>query len=154
MSFEFSSSNASWKYPCTASHFVKYLAVTGIACNISLVGKWVDWPLNQFVKLCAESHPNVVFLWDPDCWAAPLCYSWFFHQHSGNSSMSSSLRPAFVFLHICNCALSRVAVWVSDLVFLRVVASVLQDSVPFWISRSVCGRPFFCSSLRPVHAVS
>ena len=37
MSFELSSSNASWKYPCTASNFAKYLAVTGIACNISLV---------------------------------------------------------------------------------------------------------------------
>ena len=73
---------------------------------------------------------------------------------SGNSSMSSSLRPGFVFLHICNCALSRVAVLISDLVFLRVVASVLQDSVPSWISRSVCGRPFVCSSLRPVHAIS
>ena len=55
---------------------------------------------------------------------------------------------------ICNCALSRVAVRVSDLVFLRVVASALQESVPFWISRSVCGRPFVCSSLRPVHAIS
>ena len=37
VSFELSSSNASWKYPCTASNFAKYLAVTGIACSISLV---------------------------------------------------------------------------------------------------------------------
>ena len=32
--------------------------------------------------------------------------------------------------------------------------SALQDSAPFWISWSVCGHPFFCSSLRPVHAFS
>ena len=73
---------------------------------------------------------------------------------SGNSSMRSSLRPAFVFLHICHCASCRVAVRVSDLVFLRMYASVLQVSAPFWILWSVCGRPFFCSSLRPVYALS
>ena len=37
VSFELSSSRASWKYPCTASIFAKYFAVAGIACNISLV---------------------------------------------------------------------------------------------------------------------
>ena len=41
VSFELSSSRASWKYPCTASIFAKYFAVAGIACNISLVdGNW------------------------------------------------------------------------------------------------------------------
>ena len=30
-------SSVNWKYPCTASNFVKYFAVLGIACSISFV---------------------------------------------------------------------------------------------------------------------
>ena len=37
VNFELSSSNASWKYPCTASNSAKYFAVTGIAYSIYLV---------------------------------------------------------------------------------------------------------------------
>ena len=53
VSFELSSSNASWKYPCTASNFAKYLAVTGIACKISLVdgNGWTG--LVKFSIICA-----------------------------------------------------------------------------------------------------